>query len=333
MMPALVPKPTMAASAITAWRAAPAAQERGRIAEGAQARQAAAARPTPRLRPRWVMARYSNTERRARASWRATRMVPAGSSVMSSQKVRNASAVRAVSTPISASRNAGGQRAHRAGAPRTGEVRRPRRPAPAPRDTARATRKNPVSGSTPKVNPVSTGEGRPRRATCRAAASSAAGADRGKTHGLQRQAPDGAPPRSAQSSPPAATTDGPGERKQGDQTHAGFGRLPVGGGTRLGHGEFLEQGLGLGQARRDDLSSDLQQLEHPRIPHRVADAGALLAALDDASLPQRGQMLRRTARVEIESRLQFAHRLVAVAQQLEDAHPGRMAQALGRSRL
>ncbi len=138
--------------------------------------------------------------------------------------------------------------------------------------------------------------------------------------------PQRSSPRHSAEHAPSRDHDGPGDDQEGYQAHAVLDALAVGRGTRLGHGELFEKSGGLGQPRRDDLPGDLHQLEHARIADGVADGGPHLAILHDAVLPQRGQMLRRAARIEFQSGLQLAHRLLAVAQQLEDAHPGRMAQ-------
>ena len=55
--------------------------------------------------PRCVIARYANTSRRARSSWRTTRITLAGSSVISSQNPRNVATSRAASNPTSARQN------------------------------------------------------------------------------------------------------------------------------------------------------------------------------------------------------------------------------------
>ena len=120
MMPALVPKPTMAAMAIKACRPAPAARSAAGIGQAAPVCQQQERHPDARaaqVRDGEVL------EHRAAGcgSWRATKMVPAGSSVMSSQKVRKLRTVRAVSTPRERARSR--RSAHRRRrAPWTGQI-------------------------------------------------------------------------------------------------------------------------------------------------------------------------------------------------------------------
>ena len=58
----------------------------------------------------------------------------------------------------------------------------------------------------------------------------------------------------------------------------------------------------------------------------VVHARPLAAALDEALLAEGGELLRGAARVEIQTPLQVADRALAVAQQLEQTDPRRVAE-------
>ena len=60
--------------------------------------------------------------------------------------------------------------------------------------------------------------------------------------------------------------------------------------------------------------------------YAVEDARAFLARLDEADPPQRREMLRRPAGVEVERILESADGVLAVLQQLEDPHPRRVPE-------
>ena len=100
--PALVPKPTIAAIAITAWTAEPSCSAVGSpIAPSSASRRRAIHVPAP---PRCVIATYVKTVCRAASVAVPARMIAAGTRVISSQKKRNDRTSRAHSTPTRESR-------------------------------------------------------------------------------------------------------------------------------------------------------------------------------------------------------------------------------------
>ena len=69
-----------------------------------------------------------------------------------------------------------------------------------------------------------------------------------------------------------------------------------------------------------------EQVEDALVVDAVVDARPLPPRRHEPDPPQRREMLRRPARVEPELGLQRADRALAVAQQLEDPHPRRVAE-------
>ena len=96
--------------------------------------------------------------------------------------------------------------------------------------------------------------------------------------------------------------------------------------NRLRSAELVQEIPSLAQLRRDDLASDLEQLERARVAHTVEDARSLPAALHQPLIAKRTQMLRRPARIEPELGLEVAHAPLTLPQKLQDPYPHRMTQ-------
>ena len=81
---------------------------------------------------------------------------------------------------------------------------------------------------------------------------------------------------------------------------------------------MLKQHLVCLDSRGNDRFGEFQQLQDPRVSDAVVHAGAGFAALDQALLAERREMLRGAAGIQLERRLQRAHRQLTCAQQLQN---------------
>ncbi len=107
---------------------------------------------------------------------------------------------------------------------------------------------------------------------------------------------------------------------------AAAGRSPTGAGGRRACLQSVEQRLRVGETRGEDLTGDLEQLEHARIADAVVDTRSRPSALHKALAPERAEVLRGSARIQPQRLLQVTDRPLTFAQQLQDAHPRGVAE-------
>src|SRR5687768_3689560 len=92
--------------------------------------------------------------------------------------------------------------------------------------------------------------------------------------------------------------------------------------------ELEQHGATAFQMAAEDAARDVEQLADGGVAHRVAHGGAFLARVDDVLAAQDGQVLRHARLVEGERVLELLHAVLAVTEDLEDAHPRGVAERL-----
>ena len=210
-------------------------------------------------------------------------------------------------------------------APRAGQVADGEHQRRAPRTRASTTRKYPDSLSMPNGQRSTAAERRPHLRPAQHDAGLRPRRSREHADGLQHK-PGGAAPAHRHRTPPARP-----RRPRRDASMAmrltGSPGLPRSRATQARRADSSSSSATV-SARfgRDHLPGDLRAAGTCADRAPSSERGAHLAALHDAAPPQSGQMLRGAARIELQRGLQLTHGLVAVAQQLEDAHPGGMAE-------
>src|SRR4051794_35499403 len=140
-------------------------------------------------------------------------------------------------------------------------------------------------------------------------------------------------PDTAASTPPAASVPAPARAISSlAATSAPASRARPRRGERLA-GKVAEEQLPLLEIRRDDRLRQLEQLQRPLVLDAVVDARPLASALNQPLLAQQREVLRRCAGVELERRLQVAHRTLALTQELQQADPHGMPEHAEELRL
>src|SRR6188768_3063943 len=77
---------------------------------------------------------------------------------------------------------------------------------------------------------------------------------------------------------------------------------------------------------RDERATRREEVEDLLVGGPIEDARPLAPRFDEPDTPQRRQVLRGRPGLEPELGLERPHRALAVAEQLDDPHPGRMPQ-------
>src|SRR5687767_663617 len=97
--------------------------------------------------------------------------------------------------------------------------------------------------------------------------------------------------------------------------------------------QLAQHGATAFEVPAEDAAGGVEELSDGGVAHRVTDGGAFLASLDHVLGAQDRQMLRDDRLIEGERLLQLLHALLAMAEDLENADPGGVAERLEEVRL